>query len=103
MATKFSDLGIKAAGGKEFKGDKIEMYEVFKKEIIVHHYRIVDSKHPKQGSDKRLDMQITIDGKLRMLWTSSVNLIRTIQQVPEDKFPLEVTIVKTDNKRFEFR
>lgn len=102
MATKFSELGIKQAGGKEFKGEKIEIFEVFKKEIIIHHFRIVEGKYPKKGCDQRLDMQITIDGKLRMLWTSSLNLIRTIEQVPEDKFPLLTTIIKTDNKRFEF-
>lgn len=102
MATKFSDLEINVSGTKEIKGNKIEIFEVFNKSITIHHFKIVNSKYPKKGCEKRLDMQITFEGQLRLLWTTSLSLIRTIQEIPEEKFPIDTVIVRRESKRFDF-
>ncbi len=97
----FKDLGIKAQS-KNFEGEKIEMYEILNKQIIVEAYKIEDSKFKDKGNGKRLTLQILINGGVkRIVFTGSGNLMSMIEQVPKDKFPIITTIVK-DNKRFEF-
>lgn len=80
-----------------FIGDKIKLDRIINRKIIVHHYKIADSKF----EGKRLDVQLEIDGAKRLLMTSSVTLMDQIKQVPADGFPFETIIVK-DNDRPEF-
>jgi hypothetical protein len=94
---KFKDFGIKAEH-KGFIGDKIKISKVLNREIIVHGYKIEDSKF--QG--KRLDMQIQIGETMHVLWTGSAILMSLIQQVPKDGFPFVATIVR-ENECYEFQ
>lgn len=96
----FKDLGIKASS-KGLDGDKIDMYQVLNKEIEVHRFRIQKSKYPEKGNGQRLEMEIVIDGRKRVLFSGSVILQEVIERIPEDAFPFKTTIVK-NNQRHEF-
>lgn len=95
----FSEFGIKTTA-KNFEGEKIKIDSVLNKQITVEAYKIEQSKFEK-GNGKRLDMQITVDGTKRLLFTGSINLMDMIQQVPSDKFPFTTTIVR-ENERLIF-
>lgn len=96
---KFSDFGIKPATNS-FVGDKIKIERIMNKEIVVVDFKIQDSKYDK-GNGKRLDMQITVDGASRVVFTGSSVLMDLIQRVPKEHFPFVTTIVR-ENERFEF-
>ena len=94
----FKELGI-APTVKGFTGDKIKIDRILNKQIIVHEFKIEDSKF--EGKGKRLDMQIEVDGAKRIVFTSGTSLIEVIKKIPVEKFPFSTTIVKND-ERLEF-
>lgn len=95
----FKDFNIKPSA-QVFTGDKIKMSKLLNRQIMVHHFKIVDSKYPDKGQ-KCLHMQISIGETKHVAFTGSKNLADMIQQVPPDKFPFTTTIVKED-ERLEF-
>ena len=94
---KFSEFGIKP-DHKGFIGDKIKISKVLNREIIVHAFKIEDSKF----DGKRLDMQIQIDETMHVLWTGSIVLMSMIQRIPKENFPFLTTIVR-ENECYEFQ
>jgi hypothetical protein len=94
MTTKFKDLNITTTIN-HFIG--ISVNRVINKAIIIHDYKIENSKF----KDQCLHLQIEVDGSKRVLFVGSKNLINTIEQIPKDKFPIEATIVK-ENNYYEF-
>jgi hypothetical protein len=94
---KFSEFGIKP-DHKGFIGDKIKISKVLNREIIVHAFKIEDSKF----DGKRLDMQIQIGETMHMLWTGSIVLMSMIQRIPKEDFPFLTTIVR-ENECYEFQ
>lgn len=97
--TKFSELNIKPRV-QGMEGEKKQIHEVLNVEIMIHSFRIEDSKFKDKG-DKCLWMQISIDNKKHPLFSGSRVLIDEIQRVPEDKFPFTATIIR-NGKRLEF-
>jgi len=100
---KFGQFGIKRVA-KGFEGDKIKMSKILDREIIVHAFRIEESKvkeFKEKGSVKCLHLQIEVNHELRIAFTSSIGLLDAIEQIPEDGFPFTTTIVR-DNDRFIF-
>jgi exopolyphosphatase/pppGpp-phosphohydrolase len=83
------------------EGEKIDMYQVLNREIEVHKFRIENSKYPEKGNGKRLDMEIVVDGRKRVLFSGSVVLQEMIKRIPSDSLPFKTTIVKS-NQRHEF-
>jgi hypothetical protein len=96
---QFKDLGIKTPE-RGFTGDKIKMNKVINKSIIVHAYKIEDSKFEK-GNGKCLHMQIEVGGTRHLLFSGSTILMETIKNVPDDAFPFATTIVM-ENERLQF-
>ena len=99
----FSQFNIKAST-KGFEGDKIRMAKILNREIVVHDFRLEDSKVPafkEKGSGKCLHLQISFNNEKHIVFTSSNGLIETIQMIPRDKFPFTTTIVE-DNDRYLF-
>lgn len=96
----FKELGIKPKV-QAFEGDKIKIERILNKPIIVEAFKIGDSNFKDKGSGKLLTLQIIVDNAKRVLFTGSVNLMEMVEQVPQDKFPFQTTIIK-DNDRFEF-
>jgi hypothetical protein len=72
---KFSDLNIKV-NTRSFEGDKIKISKVLNKEIIIHEFRIEDSKVFKdKGNGKCLYLQISFKDEKHVIFTSSGCLI----------------------------
>jgi len=87
---------------KEFEGDKIKMSKILNRGIVVHHFKIEDSKVFKEkGTGKCLCLQISFNNEMHIIFTSSSGLIEVIQQIPEDGFPFTTTIIE-ENERFKF-
>lgn len=98
---QFSQFNIKAPE-RGFEGDKIKISKILNREIVVHRYKIEDSKiFKKSGSDKCLQMEISISGQKHVLFTGSVGLIETIQKIPDNGFPFKTTIIE-ENDRYLF-
>lgn len=96
----FADLKIQPQYNS-FQGDKIDIDDLLNRQIIVHDYKIGESKFKKRGDEKCMTMQITVEGKMRVVFCGSYYLMQTIQQVPKDKFPFTTIIVKK-NKCHQF-
>lgn len=94
----FKEFGIKPTT-KAFTGDKIKINKILNREIIVHDYKITDSKY--EGKGKRLDLQLQLNETKHVVFTSSTGLMEAIQQVPKEGFPFKTTIVE-ENDRYEF-
>lgn len=82
-----------------FTGDKIKIEKVLNIEIIVHAFKIEDSKQ-KPGT-KLLTLQIEKNGTHHVIFTGSTVLMQEIQEVSKDDFPFTTTIIKQD-EHFEF-
>ncbi len=97
----FSQFNIKIKS-RCFEGDKIKMSKILNREIVVHDYKIEESKVFKErGSGKCLYLQISFNNEKHVVFTSSTGLIEVIQQVPRSGFPFATTIVQ-ENERFLF-
>lgn len=100
---RFSQFDIKAPE-RGFEGDKIKISKILNREIVVHHYKIADSKvkaFQEKGSGKCLHLQISFGGEMHVVFTSGTALIEVILQIPADKFPFTTTIIE-QNDRFIF-
>lgn len=98
---KFSQFNIKAPVNK-FIGDKIKISKILNREIIVYYYKLDDSKIFKEkGTCKCLELQISVDDKKHIIFTSASGLIEVIKQIPENDFPFTTTIIE-ENDRYIF-
>jgi hypothetical protein len=97
----FSQFNIKSES-KTFEGDKIKMSKILNREIVVHAYKIEDSKVFKErGTGKCLHMQISFDNVKHVVFTGSSGLIEVIQKVTEKDFPFTTTIIE-ENEKYKF-
>lgn len=94
----FKDFGIRLPNNI-FTGDKVKINRILNKEIIIHDFKIEDSKF-KPGT-KCLYLQIEEDQVKKVLFTGSTVLMASIQQVPREEFPFKTTIIK-ERECFEF-
>jgi hypothetical protein len=100
---KFNQFDIKVTS-KVFQGDKIKIARILNQEIIVHDFKIEDSKVPAfklKGTGQCLHMQIELNGEKHIVFTSGVELIEAIQQIPKAEFPFSTVIIQ-DDKRLRF-
>jgi len=98
---KFSQFNVQPLT-KSFEGDKIKMTKILNRVIVVHDFKIEDSKvFRDRGNGKCLYLQISVGGEKHIVFTSSTGLLDVIQQIPEDGFPFETTIVQ-EGERFLF-
>lgn len=81
----FKDLGIKN-DFSGFIGEKIKIEDVFNKNIKIHKYEIRDSK--KKLNTKCLYLQISIEDKMRVVFTGSSSLMNTIEKYRKINFLL---------------
>ena len=98
---KFSEFNIKVTE-KGFQGDKIKISKIIDKEIEVHQYKITDSKvFRDRDTGKCLQLQISINGQMHVVFTGASGLIEQIQKVPESGFPFTTVIIE-ENERYKF-
>ena len=87
---------------KGFTGDKIKMSKILNREIVVHAYKIEDSKVFKdRGTGKCLCIQISINGEMHIVFTGSSLLQEMIKLIPAEGFPFTTTIMQID-ERYKF-
>lgn len=80
---RFSDFGI--VNSDPFRGHrKIDIEEVFDKEIEVTAYEIAESKYFEEDSKR------------------SKNLVETIKQIPQSELPFTTTIKKGKDRTYYF-
>ena len=96
----FKDFGITTTT-QSFTGEKIEIFNVLNKEIIIMDHKIETSKFPDKGNGKRLTLQVKVDDIKRVIFTGSVILQDLIEKVPSGNFPFKSTIIK-ENKGYKF-
>lgn len=97
---KFSELNIKPDSNR-LVGDKIKMLKVLNQEIIVHGFKLKESKFKNSNSDKCLFIQIELKGEKYVLFTGSKVLAESIQQVQKDHFPF-ITNISKEGETFQF-
>jgi hypothetical protein len=97
---RFSQFNIKASV-KGFEGSKIKISRIFNKEIVIHDYKIEESKvaaFREKGSGKCLYLQISFDNEMHVIFTSGGGLIEAIMQVPKNSFPFTTIIIEENDK-----
>ena len=97
----FSQFNIQAPS-KGLEGDKIKMSRILNREIVVHAFKIEDSKvFREKGSGKCLQLQISFNNEKHVVFTGAAGLIEVIQQIPGNGFPFTSTIIE-ENDRYIF-
>lgn len=96
----FKQLNINPVG-KNFSGTKIKMSKVLNREIIIHDFKIEDSKIFKDNNSKCLHLQIELNEVKYIIFTSSNGLIDSIKQTVPGDFPFTTTIIE-ENDRYLF-
>lgn len=96
----FSEFNIKPNQDRLI-GDKIKMMQVLNREIIVHRFKINESKFSDTSSGICLSLQIEINNENRVLFTGSRILTEMIKQVPEDALPFK-TIITKEGESYQF-
>ena len=97
---QFKELGI-APPVQGFSGDKIKISKILNKNIVVHAFRIVNSRFEQKGNGKCLHIAIEFGGSRHVVFTGSVTLQEMLNKVPPNDFPFE-TVITQENERFEF-
>ena len=96
----FSDFGIKPEL-TAMTGEKIKISKILNREIVIHDFRIEESKFKKENSARCLYMQISIDNVKHVVFTGSQVLASMISRVSKEDFPFTTTIVK-EGEHYEF-
>lgn len=93
----FGEFGIKIENNG-FVGDKVKISKILNREIIVHTFKIDDSKF---NTGKCLCIQIELNSTKHVVFTGSTMLAEAIKQVPKEGFPFKTTIV-SENDMYVF-
>jgi hypothetical protein len=94
---QFKDFGI-TPSINSLTGDKIKIERILNRDIVVHDYRLEDSKY---SEGKCLYLQISVGETKHVVFTGSSVLMEMIKQVPKEEFPFKTTIIK-ENEHYEF-
>lgn len=88
---RFSDF----SNEKVLEGDKIKIDDILNEEIIIHNYRIKDSRYSKNESGKYLTLQISKNEKdeKKVVFTGSDVLIEQMEKYGRE-LPFAATIRK---------
>lgn len=105
---RFADFGIESRD--EFPGRKIDIEEVFDREIKVTAYKIEPSKYAEEDRRRSgqssnpncLKLAFEMDDKEYILFSGSRNLQETIVQIRKEDFPFLTTIRKAKNRTYYF-
>ena len=88
----------------KFVGDKIKIKKIINKEIIVHDFKLSDSKIYKNSDDNYkecLCLQLEFGDEKYILFSSASTLIEAIKLVNKNDFPFK-TIITEANERYMF-
>ena len=94
----FNDFNVKPKLNT-FQGEKVNVYEILNQNLIIWDFKIVKSKFA-DGSGKRLDLQIEIDGVKRVIFCGSIVLMDLLERIGHENLPFEARIIRKD-KHYE--
>lgn len=83
-----------------FVGDKISINQVLNLPVVIEKYKTGPSKF--ENKSTRLDMQLLVNSKRRVLFISSKSLIEMIEKVPKNGFPFRAKIIQDESGRMIF-
>lgn len=89
---KFSDFNIKPAETNRMVGDKVKIMRLLNQTIVVHRFKVEESKFAANKNGLCLMMQVEFQGEMRVVFTGSQRLIELIKSVPE--FPFQAVIAQ---------
>ena len=96
----FKDFNIQPVND-HFIGDKLKISKVLNQEIVVHNYKINESKFEKPNNKNYLKMQVEFKGEKHVLFTGSKILTKMIEQIKAEDLPFSTTITK-EGESFKF-
>ena len=99
----FSEMNI-VININKFVGDKIKIKKIIGKEIIVHDFKLNDSKIYKNNNDSYkecLCLQLEYNSEKHILFSSASTLIDAIKMINKNDFPFKTTIMEI-NERYMF-
>jgi len=97
----FKDFGISIPESDALQGPKIKVDKLFGRKILVHRYVLKPSKVI--IGTTCMWMQISLDGDMRVVFSSSTYLQKMIAEVPyPEGFPFNAVIVRKDNDSHQF-
>jgi hypothetical protein len=94
---QFKDFNIKTEPST-FIGDKIKISKILNREIVVHNFKLDNSKF---NTGKCLCLQIELNTSKHIIFTGSSVLAESIKQVPAEGFPFKTVIVQ-ENEMYQF-
>lgn len=92
MVKRFSDLNIPAVVALE--GKKVKIASVLCREIIILAYSLRPSKYKDNTMYAKIQFNIPNKSKKYVLFTGSTNIIRQLEMIKPEDFPIAVTIIK---------
>ena len=84
-----------------FEGTKIDIQELIDRDIILHDFKIEDSKFPKPGKEKCLHLQVAIGEIKYVSFTPTLRLIRQATSIEKGQLPITTKIIRA-GKSLEF-
>lgn len=84
-----------------FEGTKIDMQDLIDRDIILHDFKIEDSKFPKPGKEKCLHLQVAIGEIKYVSFTPTIRLIRQAENMNKKSLPVTTKIIRA-GKSLEF-
>ncbi|MDP1816718.1 MAG: hypothetical protein Q8K92_19855 [Leadbetterella sp.] len=94
---QFKDFNIKSES-PTFIGDKIKITKILNREIVVHSFKLENSKF---NEGKCLCLQVELNTTKHVIFTGSSKLAESIKQVPAEGFPFK-TVITQENEMYQF-
>jgi len=88
---RFSDF----ADTRQLEGDKIGINDVLNQEVIVHDFRVSESKY-NVGDKFYMTLQVKFDNRKRVIFTSS-GVLRNQLEKYKDELPFIAKIIRINN------
>jgi len=88
---RFSDF----ADTRQLEGDKIGINDVLNQEVIVHDFRVSESKY-NVGDKFYMTLQVKFDNRKRVIFTSS-GVLRSQLEKYKDELPFIAKIIRINN------
>lgn len=90
---RFSDFEINVETDL-FIGDKIKIAKVLNREITIKAYKIDQSKFVAENNPNKVTMHIVFEEEDRIIFSGSKTLMRQLDAVPKENFPILAVIEK---------
>lgn len=77
-----------------FEGTKIDIQNLIDRDIVLHDFKIQDSKFPKPGKEKCLHLQVAIGEIKYVSFTPTIRLIKQVAGIEKEQLPITTKIIR---------